>query len=869
MAMIQKKNYILRHIFLIIITIIVLFPLVWVVTTSVRRDNAAFSPKLFSSRITFNYYRDLLFPKATVPELIKDMNSTAHFIGENSSLSFDEAREKLNTQISDFETYISETKQYFEDINLRFENILTNINSKYSNEILNDINTARNNEVKNLSEIEKELVTGMDLSEINENISSLKTKINEYLKLRDEARTILNQISITPENKTYISKTFDTIYGLKPGYTLWNIRVYKKWKKLQPDNSELQKLPAIIKSLYANWKDITKTAEQVDAYFATLENEKYGNELSKLKDYESKISSLQKKSNELSSKISEKNKEILKLNGDLNALLEIYAPYGEKLSSAVDIFKKYNLKEKKIYTLEMQKLMDNAKYLSNAFTTINENFVLFDDFKEYKTYIESFASSFIWINDNAVKIYSNKDVEFLNPAYKTITGVIEAINPTIKTFENLVLTLATNIKEAETLDSEYSRIKTELEKYNNEYNTLYNSLKTEFDKFDKLKNYGELLMVKEFINADVNNYEEAQFISTLLNSKIFKYYKPDKKDINIFTLKENIEEANEKFQKSLVSFNKIIEEFESQLAELKNNSDDYLKLNYGGYTADILPIMQISSIYNSKYGPAKADLSRSSRIVSDLSDSVKYKALKSDLRKIDGNIYNLLDKWNPKQRKPFLRWLMNSIIVAGITAILTVLMTAVAAYPFSRMRFKGRKEGLLYLMLIQMFPAIMYMVALYGILKFMGDYFGFIGLDTLSGLIFVYLGGVAFNMWLIKGYYDTIPDSLEESAMIDGATRFQTFWLIVLPLASPILAVVTILSFMGTFNEFVMARIVLASEQNFTYAVGLQTFSSGPFETEWGLFTAAALLGAVPMVILFLSMQKYLVGGLTQGSVKG
>jgi maltose/maltodextrin transport system permease protein len=216
-----------------------------------------------------------------------------------------------------------------------------------------------------------------------------------------------------------------------------------------------------------------------------------------------------------------------------------------------------------------------------------------------------------------------------------------------------------------------------------------------------------------------------------------------------------------------------------------------------------------------------------------------------------------------------MRWLLNSIVVAGIVSVLTVFMTSVAAYPFSRMRFVGREQGLYFLLIIQMFPGVMFMIAIYGILKFMGDSFGVLGLDTIMGLIFAYMGGVAYNMWLFKGYYDTIPDSLEESAMIDGATRFQTFWRIVIPLSLPVIAVVLILTFMNTFNEFVIARIILQSESNYTYAVGLQTFSTGPYETEWGLFTAASLLGAVPMVILFLSMQKWIIGGLTQGSVKG
>jgi maltose/maltodextrin transport system permease protein len=125
-------------------------------------------------------------------------------------------------------------------------------------------------------------------------------------------------------------------------------------------------------------------------------------------------------------------------------------------------------------------------------------------------------------------------------------------------------------------------------------------------------------------------------------------------------------------------------------------------------------------------------------------------------------------------------------------------------------------------------------------------------------------------MWLLKGYFDTNPNSLEEAAMIDGSTRFQTFWKIILPLAAPMLSVVFLIVFMANFNEYLLASVVLQSPEKYTFAVGLRSFAySSEYQMEWGLFTAASLLGAIPMVILSLSLQKYLVSGLTSGSVKG
>ncbi|OQY10067.1 MAG: hypothetical protein B6I29_02200 [Marinitoga sp. 4572_148] len=163
MAMIQKKNYILRHIFLIIIIVIVLFPLVWVVTTSIRRDNAAFSPKLFSSRVTLNYYRDLLFPRATVPELIKDINGTAHFIGTNSELSLDEANAKLNEEITNFNNYIHDTNNYLNEIKINFENLVSSLNTN-KDDIIKDLNSARKSKLEKLNEIEKSILSDISIN---------------------------------------------------------------------------------------------------------------------------------------------------------------------------------------------------------------------------------------------------------------------------------------------------------------------------------------------------------------------------------------------------------------------------------------------------------------------------------------------------------------------------------------------------------------------------------------------------------------------------------------------------------------------------------------------------------------------------------
>ena len=215
-------------------------------------------------------------------------------------------------------------------------------------------------------------------------------------------------------------------------------------------------------------------------------------------------------------------------------------------------------------------------------------------------------------------------------------------------------------------------------------------------------------------------------------------------------------------------------------------------------------------------------------------------------------------------------WFMNTLIVATATAFLTVMLGALAAYAFSRFRFRGRRFGLVALLLIQMFPQLLLVVAIYLIVYNVGGVFHVIGLNTITGLIVVYLGGVmSVNVWLMKGFFDTIPKELDESARVDGATPAQVFWGVVLPLASPVLAVIGLLSFVGTINEYVIASVLLQSSHHQTLPIGLYNFVYQQYAESWGPFSAGVLLAAVPAVILFVSLQRFIVHGLTQGSVKG
>ena len=218
----------------------------------------------------------------------------------------------------------------------------------------------------------------------------------------------------------------------------------------------------------------------------------------------------------------------------------------------------------------------------------------------------------------------------------------------------------------------------------------------------------------------------------------------------------------------------------------------------------------------------------------------------------------------------FWTWALNSLLVSGVTAIGAVIMGACAAYAFSRFRFRGRRATLTFLLLVQMFPQMLAFVAIYLLLLAIGEVFPSLGLNSLLTLICVYLGGaLGGNTFLMYGFFNTIPKSLDEAARIDGASHAQIFWGIIMRLVTPVLAVVGLLSFVSTFGDFVIAQVVLQDESKLTLAVGLFQWAADERNAPWGQFAAGAVVAAVPVLLLFLFLQRYIVSGLTAGSVKG
>ena len=233
-------------------------------------------------------------------------------------------------------------------------------------------------------------------------------------------------------------------------------------------------------------------------------------------------------------------------------------------------------------------------------------------------------------------------------------------------------------------------------------------------------------------------------------------------------------------------------------------------------------------------------------------------------------IFALALSLSPKQftgqgtETKFLLWVRNTFLISGLTGLLAVLLTATAGYAFARFRhLPGRYPLLLFFIFVQMFQGFLALVAIYYLLSRLDL------LNTFTGLVLAYSGGIiSFGTWVYKGYLESISPSLEEAAMVDGATKWQVFTKILLPLSAPMFVFIFLLQFVGTYSEFVLANLVLTGVESWNVGVGLRSFTTGQFQTKWGVFAAASVLGSLPILFLFYGFQQYFVSGYTAGAVK-
>ena len=217
---------------------------------------------------------------------------------------------------------------------------------------------------------------------------------------------------------------------------------------------------------------------------------------------------------------------------------------------------------------------------------------------------------------------------------------------------------------------------------------------------------------------------------------------------------------------------------------------------------------------------------------------------------------------------PVMHWLWNSVKVAAATALFVLMLSTTSAYAFARLRFRFKEGTLSTLLILQMFPPVLSLTAIYAIFQVLGTHVSWLGIDSLASVVVAYLGQISLHIWTIKGYFDTIPSEIEEAAHVDGATPFQAFRRVLLPMATPMLAVVFILAFITAIIEFPVASILLQSEDQLTLAVGSRLYL---YEQRylWGDFAAAAVLSGLPITAVFLLAQRWMVSGLTSGGLKG
>lgn len=794
--MVEKKTYIITHIILWILIPLILFPIIWVVSTSIRRDEAAFSTKLFSSRVSLQNYKDLLAPEKNIPALIQELQNLILMTPPYDNWSKQKIEKEIEKDIEALNNYLRETKDRYNLVNSSFIELNNFMNSKVEN-IKNDVGllleTLKTYLEKNLPE---EGVNKEDLKVVLYNLYKHRKISNDKI-----FRIFHKELELNLDSKGFLEiSIFKESYDRKLG----NLE-----RKLEEINEKLRTNREIYSKTLRDYDSIQQRILSINK----LISEDIEGEVSYLKEY-----------SEL---------KIAKNFHDFSfASYKGESEFSNKIFSIVDRLAKYK---------DFYKTYENLKQLIKWSEVSKDSYL-------QKSLIKISDKIGVLLDSLEASISEMKD-------YNMKLAILKQENEFLEMQKELLQDEEENVQEELRPTTKYAEIKIFINSLEEKLNTL-NNINALNEIIRELSGWeGEF---RDFITSYIINYGRDNLSNRIEAAadrlKWFSDYSTfyDKAQIFFVYLSGTLEKAS-----------KLLE-------EIKDRWRDYFSKSLKGEKANIIELDNLYNIVKTDYvNFVSSNMNIVSKKAGDLIDSIPFREAKRWLSRIDSEIFRVDQIWKQKTKHYFLKWVRNSVLVAGIAAVITTLICSLAAYPFSRMRFWGRRYGILTLLLIQMFPSAVYMIAIYSLLNILGRFIPFLGLDTLSGLTFVYLGNIAYNMYLIKGYYDTIPDSLEESAMIDGATRFQTFYKIVFPLARPILTVVVILTFMNIFNEFIFARIILQDAQKYTYAIGLWTFSSGPYQTEWGLFTAAALLGMLPMTVLFLSLQKYIVSGLTKGAVKG
>jgi maltose/maltodextrin transport system permease protein len=923
---IEKKRYWLRHLILIIVLAIVLFPMVWVVSTSIRRDEAAFSPKLFSTRVTLQHYQNLLFPKKSVSRVILSMQQAVQGLGDYREVE----EKKIKNEITDlskmFDNYIDDSTTMVDGIEMKFEALNESVKQKIS-EIISGMNDIRNQDIEIIDERLDELqnkkdsdiyqaallniisnegftpgrdyqafIEQIDIEPAGELLKTIENYTNQYNTVlnisnelislladyefegKDDVLNSLNNVSeyISQENISYSQWTSDQWLKVI-NRNLKNIGDVLEQEEAETITNKKDQLYDTFKSANATWEKMQelhnslteKTEEVMGNVLSAFEYSEYIDAQSRLGTVENKIS-------QINSRVKSLNEAIPEIKESLNVAGLVLVPETAKMDKARETLKTFLASDKVKQEADRAfpvRVLENMGTLVEELIPLKNKLLNIDESLDVYTHIEKAINIMNWFFERKELIVVNQDnsdvenvIGILEVSYSNISRVKGDLTEYVNQYADLTV-------EREEKNKELSRLLDEKEELESIIGETKPSYEDAQDRLNSNIEIAELNYLRDFTQENIETIDEAENYYNTVSKTMKKYFQIKANTrYRSYTWYSDFVDANKEIKHATSVIRTVIDKMRGMKQDLDGKILNYVELRFLGSSVDISVFDEMTELFNREFQNFNASYKRAQRLIGDMIDfSTAYSGeYIGELREVDRSIFKISQIWTRKESTYFYftRWLFNSIVIALSVAIISVLVAAFAAYPFSRMRFFGRGQGLLFLLLIQMFPTVMFMIAIYSLLQFLGNYVPFLGLDSISGMIFVYSGNIAFNIWLIKGYFDTIPDSLEESALIDGANRLQTFWKIVLPLARPILAVIAILTFMNVFNEFVMASIILQSIDKWTYAVGLQQFS-GRFEASWGPFTAAALIGAIPMLTFFLLLQDQIVGGLTKGSVKG
>jgi len=931
------KVHPVRHIIIIAVIAVVLFPILWIFTTSIRRDNSSISPDLFSGQTTWQNYIDLILEKKNIPALYNEISNIYSLGTPYNKMSKGEILNTLNGDFNTFEGYFKDTSKMNDLITSNASWISVNFIPKAKSEAIENVKSNVGMDMTYLSTISAYLSNKFNTLDQNYKLAGLYDTLNTvkdsqapqaieiagqyfpdiltaratYVNAMTSVVSVLSNVpgevsQILLENnadsktaKDLVGAYQETIDSLKNGtfnYGQWFAPVYLRRINMDTINlsntlgsTASEQLQSIKTSVFSAIQTVNaaqtvydKSVSDAISKVQNVRNDLVGTLQSSLTNLNNTYSTLQ---TQLSTMMASSTALLGSMSYDASQV-SIFSnnivPTAMAIDDMISVMKDV-LNGKTAPSTQSGVFYDVSSYISQAknWLGISSKYHVFD----------SITAQVQKILDDLEYIQNNQSLIFANMSSNAISNVKSSLPIALLKLQSGLSMSLSVLENYDASAQKYDKIAAEVPKTNKTISEISSEIPPMQQKINDINSkialsslYFKTILMVPVIKADeakIGTFESAatflndlnSYYGTLANSSIYEDIQPippSSRYDQFFNTQKLMDTINLTLQ-TTSQFSTFNAQYGNYISNLKNRSNAYIDINLLGFPFSVNEINGINNLYQNQYVSVIAPaLGIISRRTNELAALPYFKDISGRLNSINNTSYYLTQDWQVKYLPPFLLWLLNSIIVAGSAAVITVLLSALMAYPFSRLRFPGRKYGLISILLIQMFPTMMAMVALYLLLNYIGQFLPFLGLNSLGGLAFLYIGGgIAFNSWLIKGFFDTIPTELEEAAMVDGATRFQTFWRIILPLSAPVLAVTVILSFIGNYGDYILASIIMSGIDHYTFAVGLQSFATSQYSTNWGLMTTAALIGMIPILALFLSLQRFIVGGLTQGSVKG